>query len=211
MDAGQDVVSVNISAGISGTVESASQAREHLVAAGLDPARLTVIDSATVAGGLAMVVLATSAAARSGADAAAVAARAREARAAMRMWFSVDTLEYLRRGGRVGGARAWLGSALKIKPILTVESEIAPVERVRTAGRAFERMVDYLRSCRDEGADGWVIQHVQVPEQAERLVERGRELFGSEPLFVSEAGPVVGAHVGPGMTGVGALPRALVE
>ena len=92
------------------------------------------------------MVLAAAAAAREGADSAAVADRARRAREGLKMWFAIDTLEYLRRGGRIGGAQAWLGSALKIKPILTVESEITPIERVRTSRRAFERMVELLRS-----------------------------------------------------------------
>jgi fatty acid-binding protein DegV len=103
-----------------------------------------------------------------------------------------------------------LGAALKIKPILSLESEIVPVERVRTSGRAFERLVDYMRARRDDGADGWVVQHVQAPEQAQRLVERGREIFGSEPVWVSEVGPVIGAHVGPGLLGVGGVPRSLL-
>ena len=211
LEAGHAIVSIHLAASLSGTLESARQARDRLVEGGLDPGRLIVMDSATVCGGLGMVLLATAAAARAGGDAAAVAGRARAAREAMRMWFSVDTLEFLRKGGRIGGAQAWLGSALKIKPILTFESEITPIERVRTSGRALERLSDYLRSRREDGADGWVVQHIQAPEQAERMVERGRELFGSEPLFVSEVGPVVGAHAGPGLTGVGALPRALVE
>ena len=72
------------------------------------------------------------------------AGRARSLRETMRILFAVDTLEYLRRGGRIGGAQAWIGSALKIKPILTIDREIQPIERVRTAGRAFQRMVDHL-------------------------------------------------------------------
>ncbi len=129
----------------------------------------------------------------------------------MKIWFAVDTLEYLRRGGRIGAAQAWLGGALKIKPILTCEDEITPIERVRTAGRAFERMVDYLRVRHDDGADAWVVQHIQAPAEAERLVDRGREIFGSEPLFVSEIGPVIGTHVGPGLLGVGGIPRSLLD
>lgn len=154
------------------------------------------------------MLLAAAAAARGGADLEAVAARARQARERLKIWFCIDSLEYLKRGGRVGGAQAWLGSALKIKPILTVESEITPVERVRTAGRAFERMVDYLRALQDDGADGWIVQHIRAEEQAERLVARGRELFGTEPLFVSEIGPVIGTHLGPGLIGVGGMPSA---
>jgi DegV family protein with EDD domain len=206
--AGRDVVSMHISGGISGTVEAARQAAAELGSSG---GRIEVIDSKLACGALGMVVLAASAAARAGGDVDAVAARAREAIDATRLWFAVDTLEYLQRGGRIGTAQAWLGGALKIKPILTFDGEISPVERVRTSGRAFERMVDYLRSRHDDGADGWVVQHIQAPDVAERLVAAGREIFGREALFVSEIGPVIGAHVGPGLVGVGGLPLALLD
>jgi fatty acid-binding protein DegV len=104
-----------------------------------------------------------------------------------------------------------LGSALKIKPILSMASEIVPVERVRTSGRAFERLVEYMRSRQEAGADGWVVQHIQAPEQAQQMVERGWEIFGMEPAFVSEVGPVIGAHVGPGLLGVGGCARSLLR
>jgi DegV family protein with EDD domain len=210
VEQGREIVSIHISGGISGTVEAARQAAAQLserVAA----ARIEIVDSRLACGALGLVVLATSAAARGGADAATVVARAREAAEATRLWFAVDTLEYLRRGGRIGAAQAWLGGALKIKPILTLDGEITPIERVRTSSRAFERMVEYMRSRRDDGADGWVVQHIQAPEVVERLLERGRELFQSEPVFVSEIGPVIGAHVGPGLVGVGGLPVALLR
>jgi DegV family protein with EDD domain len=158
-----------------------------------------------------MVILATAALAGAGAGVEAVAARAREAAGATRLWFAVDTLEYLQRGGRIGAAQAWLGGALKIKPILTFDGEIVPIERVRTSGRAFERMVHYLRARHEDGADGWVIQHIQAPEVCERLVASGREIFGREPLFVSEIGPVIGTHAGPGLVGVGGIPLALLH
>src|SRR6202043_1630424 len=154
---------------------------------------------------------AAAAAARSGADKDAVAARVHEARRALRIWFCLDTLEYLRRGGRIGKAQAWLGGTLKIKPILSLEYEIVPVERVRTAGRAFERMVAYARDLHDAGADGWVVQHIQAEEQAERLIERCREIFDSEPPFTSGGGPVIGTYPGPGLIGVGGIPRALIS
>jgi DegV family protein with EDD domain len=208
VEQGRDVVSIHISGGISGTVEAARQAAAQLSERG---ARIEVVDSRMACGALGLVVLAASAAAGAGADAAAVAARADEAAEATRLWFAVDTLEYLRRGGRIGTAQAWLGGALKIKPILTLDGEITPIERVRTSGRAFERMVDYMQSRRDDGADGWVVQHIQAPDVVERLLERGRKLFASEPVFVSEIGPVIGAHVGPGLVGVGGLPRALLD
>ena len=136
--------------------------------------------------------------------------RVERARDALKMWFAVDTLEYLRRGGRIGAAQALLGSALQIKPILTLEEEIRPVERVRTRRRAFERMVDYARERKEDGADAWVVQHIHDPDTARQLVEECRQMFGSDPVFVSEIGPVIGAHVGPGLIGFGAIPRTLL-
>ena len=211
LDAGRDVVSIHLAAGISGTCASAHQARQALDEQDGGGGRVTVLDSQTSCGGLGLIVLAAAAAALQGASAAQVAERALAAREAVRIWFAVDTLEYLRRGGRVGAARAWLGSTLKIKPILTLQSQITPVERVRTAARATERMVEFLQSRHDDGADAWSVQHIQDPERAQLLVERGREIFGSEPVFVGEVGPVIGTHVGPGLLGVGGLPPALLD
>jgi DegV family protein with EDD domain len=208
IEQGSDILSIHLSGGISGTVDAAAQAKQLLEDRGVH-GRIEVYDSQTAAGGLGGVVVAAAALAQSGADLAAVGARARAAREALEIWFCVDTLEYLQRGGRIGKAQAWIGGALKFKPILTLGEEITPIERVRTAGRAFERMSEHLRSLHAAGSDAWIIQHVQAPEQAERMVALGRELFGCEPLFVSEVGPVLGAYTGPGMLGVGGLPQSL--
>ena len=210
LEAGQDIVSIHLAGGISGTCESARQAHGLLAERGMGE-RVEVIDGETACGGLGLVLLAAAAAARGGADKDGVSARARGARKALKIWFCLDTLEYLRRGGRVGKAQAWIGGTLKIKPILSLEYEITPVERVRTAKRAFERMVGYAQELHDGGADGWVVQHIQAHEQAERLVERCREIFGSEPVFTSEVGPVIGTYTGPGLIGVGAIPRSLLS
>jgi DegV family protein with EDD domain len=208
LEAGREIVSIHLSGVLSGTVASAEQAKQQL--AGRGGERIHVVDSASACGGEGLVVLAANAAAARGASAVEVVEHARAARAALMMWFAIDTLEFLRKGGRIGAAQAWLGSALRIKPILTLEEEITPVERVRTAGRAFERMVDYLRERRDAGADAWVIQHIQAPDEAARLVARGREIFGTDPAFVSEVGPVIGTHVGPGLLGVGGIPSRML-
>jgi DegV family protein with EDD domain len=207
LERGDDIVSIHLAGGMSGTVQAAEQARETL---GARADRVHVVDSATACGGQGLVTLAAAAGARSGASAEEVVARAREARSRLKLWFAIDTLEYLRRGGRIAGAQAWLGTALKIKPILTVESEITPVERVRTSRRAFERMVDLLRTCLEDGADGWMVQHIQAPAEAAALADRGRELFGHDPVVISEIGPVIGTHVGPGLLGAGALPATLL-
>ena len=206
----RDVVSIHLAGGISGTCEAARQAQGLLAERGLGD-RVQVIDSDTACGGLGMLVLVACAASRAGLGNDAVVARVRSAREALKIWFCLDTLEYLKRGGRIGRAQAWLGGTLKIKPILSLEHEIVPVERVRTAGRAFERMVDYARELARAGSDGWVVQHIQAPEQSQRLIERCREIFDSEPLFTSEVGPVIGTYTGPGLIGVGGVPRALLS
>jgi DegV family protein with EDD domain len=210
IESGADVVSIHLAGGISGTCEAARQAHELLTERGLGD-RVEVLDSESGCGGTALLVLAARAAVRAGADKDSVVAHVREARKALKIWFCLDTLEYLRRGGRIGKAQAWLGGTLKIKPILSLEYEIMPVERVRTAGRAFERMVDYAQQLADGGADGWVVQHIQAPEQAERLIDRCREVFDTEPVFTSEVGPVIGTYTGPGLIGVGAIPRTLLS
>ncbi len=122
-----------------------------------------------------------------------------QARASLDIWFCLDTLEYLRRGGRIGAAQALLGSALKLKPILTFGTEIAPVGRVRTHRRGLERMISYLVELHERGASDWIVQHAQAPGDAERLVAEGRAIFGSDPLFCTQVGPVLGAHLGAGM------------
>lgn len=206
LDAGREIVSIHLSAGISGTYESALAARQQLVDDGRGGERIHVVDSRTGCGGMGILTLAAAAAAERGEGAEEIVSMLAPAREELRMWFAIDTLEYLRRGGRIGAARAWLGSALQIKPILTLEEEIAPVERVRTRRRVFERLVKYSEELKEAGRDAWVVQHIQDPENAQRLVERCREVMGTDPLFVSEIGPVIGAHTGPGLLGVGGLP-----
>jgi DegV family protein with EDD domain len=210
LEGGQDVVSIHLSGGISGTVRSAEQARDALVERGIEPGRIVVLDSRTGCAGHGLMAIAADNAAKGGASAQEAANAAAELGERMTILFAVDTLEYLRRGGRIGAAQAFLGSALKIKPILSIDSEITPVERVRTQGRAIDRLVRELADQREAGADVYFIQHVQAPELAERITVRGREIYGADPVFVSEIGPVIGTHTGPGLVGVTALPSALL-
>jgi DegV family protein with EDD domain len=210
LERGSDIVSIHISGAISGTVRAAEQARDRLVERGIAPERILIVDSGSTCAGMGLMAVAAANAADEGADAAAAAARARELRGELKVLFAVDTLEFLRRGGRIGGAQAWIGSTLKIKPMLAIESEIVPVERVRTWGRAFERLVDHLGALREDGNDRFFIQHIQAADQAEKLALRGAEIYGRPPEFVSEMGPVIGAHAGPGLIGTTALRDALL-
>ncbi len=169
-----------------------------------------MVDGATGAGPLGLLVLAAAEAAAAGHSQREVADGVARTREGLAMWFCLDTLEYLRKGGRIGAAQALVGSALKIKPILTFGSEIAPVGKVRTKKRAMERMVAYLGELHERGASGWIVQHAQLPEDAATLVAAGEEIFGSEPIFCTQVGAVLGAHLGSGFLvgGVGCAPAS---
>jgi DegV family protein with EDD domain len=196
--AGRDVLAIHIAEGLSGTCASARQAAALLAEEG-HSGRVEVYDSQTGAGGMGCLVVVAARAAAQGASLEAAVEAVGRARGTLDIWFCLDTLEFLRRGGRIGAAQAMIGTALQIKPILTFGTEIAPVGRVRTRRRALERMVLYLGELKERGATDWIVQHAQSPEDAEQLVAAGRALFGSDPLFCTEVGPVLGAHLGSGV------------
>ncbi|MGH3493627.1 MAG: DegV family protein [Sciscionella sp.] len=173
--------------------------------------RVAVIDSVGTGGHLGLQALAAARAAAGGADLEGVIERVRQARNEVKGWVLVETLEYLRRSDRVGTAAAWIGATLDIKPILTIESELKTAERVRTRRRGVERLIELMRQRRSLGADRWFVQHVHAPEDAQMLVERLGAVFDAAPEFVSEPGPVIGAHIGPGALLVGALPSAALR
>jgi DegV family protein with EDD domain len=207
--AGRDIVSVHIASGLSGTYESAREAAKVVAEKGLG-GRVEVVDGQTGAGGLGCLVLGAADAAEQGLGLDQVVEAIHETREGLDMWFCLDTLEYLRKGGRIGAAQALVGSALKIKPILTFGTEIAPVGKVRTKKRAMERMISYLEELHERGASGWIVQHAQSPDDVAALVAAGKATFGTEPLFCTQVGPVLGAHLGSGMLvgGIGCEPAA---
>ncbi|HEY8779644.1 MAG TPA: DegV family protein, partial [Solirubrobacterales bacterium] len=209
--ADKDVVSLHIGGDISGTCEAAEQARNRLAEEGKGGGRIRIYDSRTSAAGLGLCALAACAAADSGAGGDEVLRKAVDAREGFKMWFALDTLEYLRRGDRIGKARGWLGSTLRIKPILTFEAEITPVERVRTRSKALQRLRAYAGQRHEAGADAWVVQYIQDYDTADEFADECREIFGHEPVYMSEVGPVLGAHLGPGMLGVGSMPGSALS
>jgi DegV family protein with EDD domain len=200
------VVSVMVSSALSKACSNARQAAVQLEGRGGE--RVVVIDTAGAGGHEGVQALAAARAAAAGEDGSGVVTATLRARQEVKQWFVVDTLEYLRRGGRIGGAAAWLGSALDLKPILCFESELKAVERVRTRKRAVERLVELMRQRRALGADRWFVQHTAAHEDAKQLAERLAELFGTEPEFVSEMGPVCAVLLGPGVLVAGGLPGA---
>ncbi len=198
LQAGHDVLSIHIASGLSGTCESAREAARTVAEEGR-PGSVHVLDSQTGAGGLGSLAILAASAAEHGCTLEQVAEHVQRGRESLDIWFCLDTLEYLRRGGRIGAAQAMVGTALKVKPILTFAAEIAPVGRVRTHRRALERMIAYLHELADRGANEWIVQHAQASADAEQLVAEGTAVFGHAPLFCTEVGPVLGAHLGSGM------------
>jgi DegV family protein with EDD domain len=207
-EAGADeIVSVHISADMSGTVDSAMLAARHA------PVPVEVVDSRSMGMAMGYAVLAAAEAAERGADARAVAGIARSRARATKVWFCVDTLEHLHRGGRIGKASALLGSALAIKPLLTLEDgHIELAEKVRTSARAVARMEDLaVGAAEAAGGDACVelaVHHIDARDRATELAARLHERLpgAPEPMLV-ELGPVVGAHVGPGTLAVVVAPR----
>ncbi|HEY0905286.1 MAG TPA: DegV family protein [Marmoricola sp.] len=201
-----EIVSVHLSAELSGTFESAQLAARRA------SVLVVPVDSRQVGMGTGFAVLSAADARDSGADAEAVAAAARERARGTTSLFYVDTLEYLRRGGRMGAAAALVGSALAVKPILRIEDgRVGPFERVRTAGKALSRLEELAVDAARAAPVDVAVAHLSSPDRASTLAERLRErlaegLEGRE-VHLGEIGAVLGAHVGPGMVAVAVAPR----
>jgi DegV family protein with EDD domain len=206
LDAGADgVVSVHLSRELSGTWESARMAADEV-----GPDRIRVVDSRATGMGLGYAVLAAADAAAAGLPGTAVEQAAAEVAARCRMFFSVDTLDRLRRGGRIGAAAALLGTALGVKPLLHVsQGRIVPLEKVRTSARAAQRLVDLAVGVAGGQPADLAVHHLAAAARADEIAARLRERIPqATPLLVSEVGAVIGAHVGPGLLGVVVVPRA---
>jgi fatty acid kinase fatty acid binding subunit len=167
-----------------------------------------VVDSRAACMGLGYAVLAAADAADEGADPDEVAAAATDVARRCRMFFSLDSLERLRRGGRIGAAAAWVGTALAVKPLLHVaQGRILPLEKVRTTARAAQRLVELAAQAAGEGPVDVAVQHLAAAARAEEVAARLRERLDVARLLVSEVGAVIGAHVGTGLVGVVVVPR----
>jgi DegV family protein with EDD domain len=195
------VVSVHLSAALSGTYDAAVLAAREVADEGVE---VRVVDSRTIAMGLGFAVIAAARVAQAGGDVEAVEAAARQAAARTDVLFYVDTLEPLRRGGRRGAAAALVGAALAVKPLLhVVDGRIAPLEKVRTASKALARLEALVVQRAGDREVDLAVHHLAAPDKAEDLAERLRaHLPALRDLHTSEVGAVVGAHVGPGLLGV---------
>ncbi len=201
-DGAESVLSVHLSSEVSGTFESA------LLAAREVDIEVVVVDSRHLGMATGFAVAAAAAALDSGAGAEEAAEVARVKAAATQAFFYVDTLEHLRRGGRVGAAAALVGSALAVKPLLRVESgRIVQHDRVRTSSRALARLEDLAVDAAGAATVDVAVSHLANPERADALAERLQaRLPALGELVVTEVGAVIGAHVGPGMLAVVVAP-----
>ena len=194
------IVGVFISTELSGTVASALAAQELLPDL---PIEIKVVDSRSTTMGLGFVALAAARAAAEGKGLAEVAVAARELVPRVNVLFIVETLEYLHRGGRIGGASRLLGSVLRIKPLLHLTGgRIDALGRVRTKRKAVQRMLEVMAERVGNAPVHAAVIHANAPEEAARLREQVRERFPYTELYLAELSPVIGTHVGPGTVGV---------
>jgi DegV family protein with EDD domain len=198
-DEGKEILAILLSAKLSGTIDSAVQAREMLPGA-----KIEIVDSETTAMALGFLVLTVARLAESGASLAECKALAEKAKSHVGVVFAVDTLEFLHRGGRIGGGARFLGTALQLKPILEVTGgRVEAIERVRTRGKSLQRVVEIIEE-RVAGRTPVRLAtiHANAPNEANQLLEMATARLEVVESVISEVSPVVGNHAGPGTAGL---------
>jgi DegV family protein with EDD domain len=200
VQAGHEIVTLTISSKLSGTWNSAMAAKEML-----PEADISIVDTYSTAVGLHLMVNAALEAVAAGATRQEVVERIEQIKQEMHLWFVVDTLEYLAKGGRIGNARAFMGTLLKVKPILSLQDgAIEPCEQVRSKRKAQARMIEIAEEC--VGSNGprakLAVLNALVPEEAEALSRELVERLGCAPPLLGDLGPVIGTHTGPGVVGI---------
>lgn len=191
------IVSAHLSADLSGTYDAA------LLASADSPVPVTVLDSRSVSMGLGYGVISAARVLAAGESVAQAAEALLTTCSETRVLFYVDSLEYLRRGGRIGAAQRWIGSALAMKPILHLaKGRVQPLEKVRTAARALVRLEDLAVETAEDRPVGVAVMHLDAPDRAQDLADRLRGRLPNAQVIVGEVGAVIGSHVGPGMVAV---------
>lgn len=196
---GYDIISILISSKLSGTVDSAIQAKEYV-----PDARVEIIDSYTTAMALGYQVLVAARARDKGMSYEECVSLAKSAASHVGVVFAVDTLEFLHRGGRIGGASRFLGTALNIKPILeVVGGKVEAIERVRTRKKSLLRVLELIEN-RIDGREPVRLAtlHAKAPDEAKELLEMAKQRFSAIEVTFTEVTPVIGTHAGPGTVGL---------
>ena len=193
---GDEIVTIVISSGISGTYESAINAARIV-----DSKRIAVVDSILTSGGLAMLVKEAAEAAAQGKTKEEIVALVEDKKRRLRIFFIPDTLEYLKKGGRIGGAQALLGTLLKIKPVLYLNNgKVDKYDKVRTMKKAMERIVDEIPPAK--GSFPVTIVHAEAHDSSVKIKNLIVERFPEADIVIDELSPVIGTHAGPGVVGI---------
>lgn len=201
VDQGYDVIGLFISSKFSGTLQSATQAKEMM---GTSSEKVTLVDSLTTAMALGFQALAAARAIEAGASLKECVSFLEKAHERTGIFFAVDTLEFLHRGGRIGGAQRFIGSALNLKPILAVvDGRVEGIERIRTKTKAHDRLLE-LAAERLKGKSNIHLAtlHANAKEDAKAILDRAIQMFSPVETVFSEVSPVVGTHAGPGTVGI---------
>jgi DegV family protein with EDD domain len=205
-----NILSLHLSSGLSGTYNSATLGAEMVK----DEANVETWDCGTLSGGQRFQVMAAALAARAGWDLEAIKARLVELRDATEVVYTLETLEYLAHGGRIGRVEALAGSLLQIKPIIHVDhadGKYSTVAKVRSLKRALEGIVDHLADLY-QGTPMWLtVLHGRIPEQAANLKTMLESRLSVERMEVLRISPVLGVHTGPGIVGAAAVPMKLFQ
>lgn len=201
VDQGMDVLGMFISSKLSGTMQSAMQAKDTMGSAG---EKVTLVDSQCTSMALGFQVLAAARAMDAGASLQECAAIAEKAHEKAGLFFAVDTLEFLHRGGRIGGAQRFIGSALNLKPILALkDGRVEGVERIRTKGKAQDRILELVsEQVKGKSNIRLATVHANAAEDAKILLDRASQALNPSETFVTDLSPVVGTHAGPGTVGL---------
>lgn len=191
------IISIHVSGKLSGTYNAALQGK-RLTEKGCP---IEVVDSQTLSMGLGLIVIVAAMAAESGKSLKQVMEEVNQALPNIQVFFLLDTLKYLALGGRIGKAKALLGSALNVKPILTVrEGELMPSSQVRSRAKGMNKLVDFVKNSAD--IQDLAVVHATTPDEAETLVEYIGAVFPKERIKLARVGPALGVHAGPGVLAV---------
>ncbi len=201
LEQGYDVLAIIVSSKLSGTLQSAIQARE-LLTEGKE--KVEIVDSLSAAMAMGFQAIAAARAATDGASLAECKALAEKARLYTGVYFVVDTLEFLHRGGRIGGAQRFLGTALNLKPILALhDGKVEPIERIRTKRKAMDRLVEIIaEQCAGKVPVRLATLHANAHDDAQEILDSACQVLNVTEKIFTEVSPVVGAHTGPGTIGL---------
>jgi DegV family protein with EDD domain len=210
VEIGEEVISIHISSGLSGTIQSAqsgaSQISEKLI---------NLVDSFTLSGGQRFQVLAAALSAKAGKNKEWILERLTQIRQATEVVYTLDTLEYLQRGGRIGRVQALAGSLLHIKPVIhvdKVDGKYSTIGKQRTISKALDEMAEHIFQLYGNGTPLWVsVMHGQFVEQAQKLAEIVQSRVSVKKIEILRISPVLGVHTGPGIVGLAVVPVHLME